>query len=120
MQKYQVHVHRDQEPLPPPPPSSSSSSSSSPPPPLPPERGAPKKSITPRAGRGRERIHPPGELFRREEERWKVGGGKRKVEGCGLAGVPHLLQLRTLIPHGDTAPSPHITEPIHFSILPAR
>lgn len=93
-----------------------------PPLPSPPLEGMLEKSITPMAGLSgfrREPIHPQGELFRWEKERYMVGGGK-EVEGCGLAGVHHPLQLKTLIPQGDMGPSPHITVPIHFSILPAR
>lgn len=47
---------------------------------------------------------------------WERGG----VEGCSLAGVYHPPQLRSLIPQGDTGPSPHITVAIHLSIPPAR
>lgn len=46
-------------------------------------------------------------------------GGRGRLEGAGAApaSVP---QLRSLIPQGDTGPSPHITVAIHLSIPPAR
>lgn len=53
-----------------------------------------------------------------------VGGreGEGQLEGCSLAltAPASTPQLRSLIPQGDTGPSPHITVAIHLSIPPAR
>lgn len=50
------------------------------------------------------------------------GEGRGRLEGCSLAGaaMASAPQLRSLIPQGDTGPSPHITVAIHLSIPPAR